>query len=276
MKSRLLTFHASMVACLAGWCVALPHAQAADVDPFSYAETFANFGQQPNLCPASNPKGICAAVASINSFIFLEKQYPTIYGEKLTPNLTGNTDSKDATDFGVNGWKVGDNPQRVGYYDASVSTYGGYLDTKKNWINDHAPGTTTFEARYSGAGGPPDLSWLSTQISKGQDVEFFVQGTDFFHAMTLTGVACTGKNFASCSINYQDPNAPATNRTAAVSSTKDGLQFTDIPSSSFKGVVTITGAFAESPVPEPQGYALLASGVLTLAWVARHRRRDES
>src|SRR4051812_26113487 len=85
----------------------VPFAGAATL-PFNYSEDFGNFGAQTNLCPLTNPKGICAAVASINSFIYLENQFPDIYGNKLTPNVQGTkpsqTDSKDASDFGVNGW----------------------------------------------------------------------------------------------------------------------------------------------------------------------------
>src|SRR5437879_4677220 len=123
--------------------------------PFDYNEEFDNFGKTPNACPASNPKGICAAVAAINSFIFLENQYPGIYDNKLTPNIQGakpnQTDPTDRDNFGVNGWQVGTNPPRQGYYARPGTVGGDYIQTKKDWFNDYAPGTTNFDSYFIGS-----------------------------------------------------------------------------------------------------------------------------
>lgn len=233
-----------------------------NADDFSYSETFSLFGQTPNTTCDASPKGICGAVATINSFIYLEKQYPSLYGNKLTPNLSGNSDPTDALNFASNGFGT-----YQGYYKRPGDAYSDFLQTKKDWFTLYAPGTTTFEARYAGSGGVPDVNWLAAQVKAGQDVEFFVQATGFFHVLTLTGVSCTAGN---CSITYQDPNAPATNQNSGtLTSTLSGLQFTNVPGSGFNGTVTITGAFAESPIPEPATWLLLGGG---LALMARLRR----
>jgi hypothetical protein len=241
--------------------------------PFDYSNNFDNYGKQPNLCPPANPKGICAAVAAINSFIFLQNQYPSIYDNKLAPNAGGakpnQTDVQDAEDFGVNGWQVGGNPPRQGYYPRPGDAYGDYLATKQDWIEDRVPGMTTYEARYAGRGGVPDIAWLAEQIRKGQDVEFFVLGEGFFHALTLVGVYCKEADYKKCGIKYQDPNDPNTLQMQDLGMGGGGLSLDGVPGSSFKGAVTITGAFAESPVPEPATVVFVAAGLLVVLWRRR-------
>ena len=261
---------ALVVLCAVTFVAQPVHADIAPT-PFDFSEDFSNFGRQPNFCPATNPKGVCAAVAAINSFFFLENQYPAIYDNKLTPNGAGakpnQTDMTDATEFGTDGWQVGANPARAGYYTRPGDAYTDYVATKQDWINDRAPGTTSVEGRFADSGGVPDVQWLAEQIQKGQDVEFFVQGMDFFHALTLVGVACLDNNFTECSLGYQDPNDPSTLQSAALSEGAGGiLQFTGLPGSKFDGAVSITGAFAESPIPEPAYLCLL--GMLMLGLIA--------
>lgn len=54
---------------------------------FGGTEDFNLFGKQLNFCPVVGPGGVCAAVAAINSFIFLENRYPSRYGNLLTPKV---------------------------------------------------------------------------------------------------------------------------------------------------------------------------------------------
>src|SRR5262245_42919714 len=81
--------------------------QIAQAAIFDFSEDFSKFGRQPNNLEC-RPGKACAAVASINSFVFLEKQYPKIFDNKLTPNAVTDpktgavTDPTDASNFGVN------------------------------------------------------------------------------------------------------------------------------------------------------------------------------
>jgi hypothetical protein len=266
-----LKIHALLVVGVLGLCsTPLLQAQAA----FDVFLPFNLYGQQPNLCPPSNPQGICAAVASINSFAFLQNQYPGIYGTSLLPNLQNDgTDPTDALAFGTTGWQVGGNPARQGYYPRPGNAYSDYIQTKRDWIEDHAPGRTVYEVRYAGAGGAPDVAWLAEQIQNGQDVEFFVQGTDFFHALTLTGIGCSDHNYVDCYIKYQDPNDPDTEYQLPINPTgpSGALQLTGVLGDG--GVtLTITGAFAESPVPEPATLVLIGGALVGLAYYRRRRR----
>ncbi len=258
-------------------------AQLAHADPFTYFNDFNKYGVQNNF--ACGDKGACGAVSTVNSFIFLENQYRNIYDNKLTPNYAAdtNTDMKDAKAFGFDGWKVDDNPQRQGNYNRPGDVREQvYLDTKMDWINDYAPGTTKFNSWFSGSKNndrKPTIADLATEIKDHEDVEFWVKGpatVDFpkgiFHVLTLTQVSCDKDN--NCSIRYQDPNDPMTNQPSTAVTVNGGmLQFDDVPGTGYKGTVTITAAFSESPVPEPSTYLLFGSGFLILLYLDRRRRK---
>lgn len=235
-------------------------------DAFDYSEDFGKFGKTPNF--SCGGQGACGAVASMNSFTFLENQYPSIYDNKLTPNKQmDGTDPMDAQKFGFDGWQVGTNPARKGYYDATRPHNADYTDsflqTKKDWINDYAPGTTVFDSWFAGSGDhdrKPTIADLAQEIKDKEDVEFFVKGGDggnVYHVMTLTGVACDMNN--ACSIKFQDPNDVMNQYMRNVMVNMGMIQFNDI--FGFPGAYTITAAFAESPkaVPEPSTLVILAT-----------------
>jgi hypothetical protein len=247
----------------------------ADVLPFDYQEDFDDFGKTPNACPVTNPKGICAAVAAINSFIFLENMYPEGYGNNLTPNVVGpsgnETDPIDANAFGVSGWTVPPNPPRQGYYPLPGSVGGTYIQTKMNWIGDHNPGTITiFDSWFAGSpdnNRVPTIADLASQLmpSSPEDVELFINGgTGGNHALTLTGLSCEGDNYTDCFISYQDPNDPTVNNTESVSVVNGSLQIDD-------GFGNIYAAFSESPIPEPTSLILLGTVIAGVAWRLRRR-----
>ena len=242
---------------------------AAWAAPFDYFETFGDFGVTPNF--QCGKKFACGAVASINSFLFLENKYPNIYDNKLTPGAdrNANTDQVDGQEFGFDGWNV-TGTERLGYYNRTGTAAGDFLGTKEDWINDHAPHTTVFDSWYAGSSThnrvPTSLD-LGYEIRDQEDVEFFVQGTNFFHVLTLTAVKCDDQG--KCSIRYQDPNDPKVEQKADLTNTNGKLTFTGVPGSKYAGTVTITAEFAESPVPEPA--TLLAIGA-ALAILAVRRR----
>jgi hypothetical protein len=252
-------------------------AVGAIADPFDYSEDFGKFGQTQNF--TCQMHGACGAVASINSFTYLQKQFPQVYGTSLVPGLQMNgTDTADAQKFGFTGWTQGTNPMRTGYYNRTGTAEGDFIDTKKDWFHDFAPNTTVFDTWWTGSpdhNRKPTIADLAQEIKDKEDVEFFVDdGNGFYHVMTLTGVACDMNN--ACSIKYQDPNSPGTNQSAAVTSNNNMLMFTGVPGSNFNGTVTITAAFAESPmaslVPEPSTFVMLAMAGAGLV-VFRRRQR---
>jgi hypothetical protein len=249
---------------------------------FTYSEDFTKFGQTANF--ACGGKGACGAVSTVNSFTFLGKQYPQVYGNpnKLTPNYNAgtNTDMTDAQKFGFDGWQVGANPMRMGYYPRPGGAESDFLQTKKDWINDYAPGTTKFSSWWAGSpdnNRKPTINDLAQEIKNKEDVEFFVDSMDaqnpFFHVMTLTEVSCDMNN--ACSVRYQDPNQPAVNQASTPITVNNGmLMFTGVPGSGFAKPVTITAAFSESPinVPEPSTIVILATVGIGLVFRCRQRQ----
>jgi hypothetical protein len=243
------------------WGIVAQVARADGIAPFDWSENFANFGKTGNTrC------GVCAAAEAINSFIFLENQYPAIYGNKLTPNVKGTkpsqTDPIDRDTFAG---------YYYGLYAPLDGRYLGYIDAKMAWINGdpannltgHAPGSTVFDSYQN-----PTIQDLASE--NGEDVEIFVNGGSLKnHALALTGVSCTGANYTNCSISYQNPNYPTINvLNVSVSNVGGSLQL----NAGTGDLGNIYAAFSESPVPEPNSLIMLGTAVIAgLAWRMRRK-----
>lgn len=249
--------------------------QLAFADAFSYSENFGFFGGQNNF--SCGQQGACGAVGSINSFIFLDHQYPTVYVPNntylITPNYNANTntDMVDAQNFGFNGFGT-----YQGYYQRTGSAYTDFINTLSDWFTNYAPGTTVLHSWYAGSNDfnrLPTIGDLAGEIKDQENVEFFVldpnPANKFFHVLTLTGVACDAQN--NCTIDYQDPNDPTNEyQNVAVQVVNGQLQIKGVLGDA-NNWVGITGEFSESPVPEPATLVTLGSAVLGLAGVLRRR-----
>ena len=228
---------------------------------------FANLGKQPNICIGG--VGVCFAASAINSFIFLENQYPATYDNKLTPNVVGakpnQTDPIDTTSFA--------NAILANFPNGlpdDLMGWNAFLAEKKTWINSAAPRTTVFDSFYVGStdhNGLPPLAGLSDEIQAQEDVELFVSGGGVAHAIVLTGISCQQPPLTGCTMTYQDPNAPTTQQSTALTTGAGGvLQFMGLPGSGFTDTTfTIDAAFAESPVPEPVFVILLFIAMVSIA-----------
>ena len=260
------------VAVLASLAVVGQFAPATHAAAINESIDASKLGVQNNF--TCGTKGACGAVSTINSFIYLEKQFPTIYGNSLTPNYNAgtNTDFTDANNFGFAGWQVGSNPARQGYYPRPGGAESDFIATKKDWFNDYAPNTTVFDTWWSGSpdhNRAPNITDLAGEMHDKEDVEFFVQGTNFFHVLLLTGVNVRCPNELQYYVPGSQRSAQANPNqtmaktyTTAVTLGANNISFTGVPGSGFAGAVNITAAFAESPVPEPATLALLAIGAI--------------
>jgi hypothetical protein len=242
--------------------------------PVTYSNPFASYGTvQNSSCGAFG--GICAAAQAENSFIFLANQYPAVYGgTKLT---TGNNSgpaaqNSAATDFGVNGWTANGN-NYAGYYNRFSAGYpnnqginGNYINTKNDWFNSFAPGTSTITSYTQGTQGIQLLStFFGPELADHEDVELFIYLPDMSsgHVISPLSITYDPMNMNGCplcSFTYQDPNNPTVVQMADLTTNANGyLQFFD--SSTFNANVIITAAFAESPVPEPGTLAMFIIAV---------------
>lgn len=260
--------------------------QLAAADPINVSIDTSKLAVTPNQdCGIG---GICGAISSINSFAYLSREFPSVYGNLpngLLPNFntTTNTDAVDAKNFAVDGWQVGMNPARTGYYGRTGGAELDYLQTKMDWFNDFAPGTTQFDSWWAGTDSPdnnrkPTVEDLVGALQKKHDIEFFVLRENFYHVMTLTGIECDMA--MNCTIKWQDPNDPAQaspNETMAkifsapITVNSGMIMFDGVLGAG--GPVTITAAFAEGPVPEPGTAILVIIGMFGFVVQSRRGQR---
>jgi hypothetical protein len=262
-------------AVLGALAFAVASSQTVQAGPINVMENFGNFGDQANMsCPipgSNSTTYVCGAVAAINSFIFLENTYSSIYepggNDLLTPNYNagGNNSPTDATNFATAGFGT-----YAGYYTRPGGAEEDYIDTLTDWFNNYAPGTTFLNSWFTGSNDydySPGIGDMAGELSANEDIEFFLQDANdsFYHVVTLTGLKCTDSNDpTTCTIYYQDPNAPGTNQSAALGISGGVLQFDDVTGSNYQGTVSITAMFSESPVPEPAAFLLFGTGILGL------------
>jgi hypothetical protein len=203
----------------------------------------------------------------INSFVFLDNHYPSVYpGNKLIP---GNNPNQATQWFSTAGWD-GPNGHREGYYTRVTPPFRGdadavLLQTKKDWVNDWAPGTTRFESMLKSGGTYPTIEFLANEICHHEDVELAVDIAPIgAHLITLTAISCDMAG--NCKIRYQDPNDPQHEQPAVdlfTSHTIDHPNELFFYFKAFGGSAFIRSAFAESPVPEPPTWLLFFTALST-------------
>ncbi len=253
--------------------IAMGGSSAAIAGPVTYSNPFGDYGTVLNTdCGIG---GICGAAEAENSFIFLSKYYPKVYGgTKLTTgNETGaNAQSNAAKDFGVNGWMSGGTSYKGFYNRTGGTSIGRYESTLTDWFFSFAPGTSTISTFTNAKKGTKLLDgFLGPELKHHEDIELYIFLPDMSsgHVISPTSITYDPKNKKGCpvcSITYQDPNSPTKQQTAKLTVNGNGyLQFFN--SSTFKANVIITAAAAESPkIPEPAPIALLGGGLGLLGW----------
>jgi hypothetical protein len=182
---------------------------------------FGNFNQRafPSACQ-NNPTVACGPTAVLNSFVYLQKTYPQIYGNRLianTPNGPSNTLNALSR---LMGCCAGTSPQNL------LAGKMDYIDgNRAKKVTGVAPGTTTFASqflRYNALGTMPTqqgtiptMNFLLDQLGEMEDVEaligFFRVTTTIVRGMQVTNyiysgahyVTVTGASFNSVNNNMQ-------------------------------------------------------------------------
>jgi len=267
-----------------------------------FKKPFDKYGHVPNT-----DAGICAAAATINSFVYLRNTYPGIYGNtNIVPdwNKDGEIDEKDyveSRDKIANGWTYGDK-ERKGIYSNPSGSDPKQPDqdwwlTKMYWFDDFAPGTTIFDGQVYGRPGAtkwykgdvledkyPEWSFLWKQIYSCEDVELGIYPKDggVGHAITLTGLCWEDKDGDKSwdpgetpnKILYADPNqrdwkAPMEGLVAVTGGRIEFKWWQD------EKIWYIDHAWSESPIPEPASvivWSVLAILGITVTWRQRTDR----
>lgn len=264
------------------------HPAAAALDTFLL--DFTKFGRVVNT-ECGVLKGICGAVASINSYTFLINTWPQFYGNTPKPidkgSYANQTDAAKA--WASNGWTSPGGAQRQGFYPRPGTAGFDFWHTKIDWLEDWAPGRTEYSAQVFTTedvskwrmgtrvtSGYPTWDFLLQEVKDREDVELFIKRTTGtgYHVITLTGLEIDRADPTIRYIRYQDPNDPANEKRERLlfNSTDQRWEFDD--QFTFGGNrVFIEAAFSESPiVPLPASAWLLLSGLLLLGWARRAER----
>lgn len=208
----------------------------------------------------------CGPTAALNSLVFLETRYPTIYDHNLVPHIDNNTALQDQVAAA----------ETLACLMSCNSTDGteihDFIRGKHDYIEGQVPGMTIYRDRPD-----PNFNFLFRELSDGEDVEllfgFYRLNPDTGrldrvggHYVTLTGIDSPTNN-GTGSIDFIDPD--------------DGEGHVGLPTffnpgdgtirnTTYNPGVTVTiidWAVSESPVPEPSTWLLFGSGlVMLIVW----------
>ena len=235
----------------------------------------------------------CAATATINSFKYLWTKYPDRYGNTrlLRGGAASGNDLEAARDALVDGWTNLDGTTRSGM--GCGTDYKSFWETKVHWIEDWAPGTTTFDGMVSITGDDPTKwyggsvlenafptwAFLWTELHHGEDVELtlYDDASKKWHAVTLTGLQFKDTDGDGVwdpgeqrGIFWLDPDKPDQFYNSTLQLYEGRLLLGYNTGGSSK-TVSIRGAYSESPIPEPTTFALLGLGLFGVAFIRRRR-----
>ena len=223
----------------------------------------------------------CGPTAAVNSFVFLQNQAPGLYGNRLVPD--GNGNGFDYPDLVA----AADALSSADFMGCTICDGGTditkFISGKKAWVNKLAPGSTIFGSRRN-----PSWEWIYKEIKNGEDVELLFGFYDTEgervggHYVTLTGFDWTDTDGDSvvdadegATIGFIDPQTGAFDETGIFQTLAGGPIGSSFGTGGDVTRSAIDWAVKESPVPEPQAWALLLAGFgVTGLLLVRRRRRS--
>lgn len=281
----------------------------ADAGVVKISETVANFGTlnqraMNNACD-NNPLAACGPTAVANSFIYLQKEFPKVYDNKLVPTGAGQPQAAVNTLGAYMGCGCNGEPTAAMLTGKMAYIQGG-KDATGTERKGVLPGSTVFESQFltfgaTVTGTVPTLKFMVDELKKKEDVEMIIglytkDGDKYKrgggHVVTLTGVsynmADDGGIGTPSAISFIDPLGTTTDLNGGLTITDDTLtsattQFGDLlrisnyfasvnnplwnPRDDTNTFSFIDGLVAESPVPEPSTWALVGAGFVLVAFV---------
>jgi hypothetical protein len=266
-------------------CVAILAAPASastlyhhDLDPNH--TLFGNL-KQTDVPGCGNGLFACGPTAAVNSFAFLQNKFPDIYDHKLIPDSNMNNmidyDELKETALALGGMDY----MMCAECDGGTKI-GNFINGKRKWINERAPGTTIFKDDDL-----PQWQFLWRELWDMEDVELLLgfykaDGSRLGgHYVTLTKFWWEDTNMndiideTNAMIGFVDPadgtmkmqslfNPPS--RQDLFTDYGVGLSIDNMQIASTR----IDWAVSESPVPEPAAFVLV---VMALGCVGIKRSR---
>jgi hypothetical protein len=253
---------------------------------YTVNETLASFGtiNQINVSPTDGEMS-CVPTATMNSFIFLQTEYQSIFGNDGlgAPALQGEQGSWVNAAALLAGANYMNTAQNNG------TTIKNWIGGKVSYLNTYANGLITFNGMDSlsapadrlswDTDGNPTVNFLLKELQANEDVELgiYPDKSDVIgHALTLTGLtwidADNSKTFDlgdTLTLDIMDPANPMGN-TPLLLKPGDPMTISGGPYNNY----VLEVALSESPVPEPATASLLLLGVGALLGGLRLRRRS--
>jgi hypothetical protein len=245
--------------------------------------TIANFGTLNQN--AVGGAMYCAPTATMNSFMWLQAAYPTVYGvDGLgNPVLQGGAGTWLAAAQLLAG------PNYMNTSPINGTTEGNWANGKANYLNFYAPGKTVFAGMDSDLtlnrpawdlNANPTIVFILNELRLGEDVELGIDpSSGIGHVLTLTGAMWVDMNNGVFTIgdplffNTIDPANPIGNTLITIDPASEnnpaGGNPMGIIGVNYNGY-RLTGALAESPIPEPATITLAFLGGVSL--MLRRRR----
>lgn len=241
-----------------------------------FEKDFEQFGKVSNTSA-----GICAAVANINSFVYLRNHFAQPYAATdIIPDWNGDgvVDFQDyvaSRDKMAYGWQYDGHTRRGIYGNGTASDIWA---ATYYWFEDFAPGTSVLDGQIhtysnisSWPGGDviekkyPEWSFLWDELVACRDVELGIRPVSGAggHALTLTGLAFEDMDAdgmwdhdeSPLEIGYLDPNDVSTQKWAEVTfSWGNRIEFDWWQTGS---AYYIYRAYTEGPIPIPEPSVLV-------------------
>jgi len=232
----------------------------------------------PN-CPTDG-NNYCAPTATINSFTWLTNAYPGVYGNKL---MGGQATWALAGSLLASATYMNTDP-------CTGTTLSDWINGKYDYIEDFAPGSTTFEGMSSlGNGnqpwvqaGNPTANFLLQMLQQGEDVELGIlpSETGIGHVVTLSSINWNDANnnnvfdgLDSLTLDGLDPAGNGVNAAPFLWTMSPGAPLT-IVGGAYDGYL-LEVALAESPVPEPISMIFFGTGLVAVGGFMVRRRMKQ-